>query len=118
MMPTPPAALLTTLKLLALLPGVKPRVAKDRLYGALLNAVLAQRPSFKLFPSEVSVADCEEIFITDNKGVDRVSPKGAEILLRLYRDSALPMSGQVPSGEVEEVLAYVARGRDGPVTAG
>ena len=118
MMPTPPAALLTTLKLLALLPGVKPRVAKDRLYGALLNAVLAQRPSFKLFPSEVSVVDCEEIFITDNKGVDRVSPKGAELLLRLYRDSALPMAGQVPSGEVEEVLAYVARGRDGPVTAG
>ena len=60
--------------------------------------MLAQRPSFKLFPSEVSVVDCEEIFITDNKGVDRVSPKGAEILLRLYRDSALPMSGQVPSG--------------------
>ena len=64
-MPTPPAALLTTLKLLALLPGVKPRVAKDRLYGALLNAVLAQRSSFNLWPSEVSVADCDEIFIPD-----------------------------------------------------
>ena len=115
-MPTPPAALLSTLKLLALLPDVKPRVAKDRLYGGLLNAVLAQRPSFKLFPSEVMVADCDEIFITDSKGIDRVSPNGAEILLRLYRDSALPMSGQVPSGEVGEVLAYIAGGVVGQAT--
>ena len=54
-MPVPPAALPATLRLLALLPGVKPRVAKDRLYSGLLNAVLAQRPSFKLWPSEGGV---------------------------------------------------------------
>ena len=110
--------MLATLKLLALLPGVKPRVAKDRLYGGLLNAVLAQRPSFKLWPSEVSVADCEEIFIPDRKGVDRVSPKGAEVLLGLYRAGALPMSGKVPSEEVADVLAYIAGGRHGQATAG
>ena len=110
--------MLATLKLLALLPGVKPRVAKDRLYGGLLNAVLAQRPSFKLWPSVVSVADCEEIFIPDRKGVDRVSPKGAEVLLGLYRAGALPMSGKVPSEEVADVLAYIAGGRHGQATAG
>ena len=109
--------MLATLKLLALLPGVKPRVAKDRLYGGLLNAVLAQRPSFRFFPSEVSVADCDEIFIPDRKGVDRVSAKGAEVLLKLYRDGALPMSGKVVSGDVGEVLAYIAGARDGQVTA-
>lgn len=109
-MQTPPAAWLSTLKLLALLPGVKPRVAKDRLYGGLLNAVLAERPSFKLWPSEVSVADCDEIFIADRRGTDRVSPKGAEVLLRLYRDGAFPMSGKVPSEEVGGVLAYIASG--------
>ena len=102
--------MLATLKLLALLPGVKSRVAKDRIYGGLLNAVLAQRPSFKLYPSEVSVADCDEIFIPDRKGVDRVSAKGAAVLLRLYRDGALPMSGKVPSREVAKVLAYIAGG--------
>ena len=116
-MPIPPANLLATLRLLALLPGVKPRVAKDRLYSGLLNAVLAQRPSFKFFPSEVSVADCDEIFIPDRKGVDRVSAKGAEVLLKLYRDGALPMSGKVVSGDVGEVLAYIAGARDGQVTA-
>ena len=99
---------MATLKLLALLPGVKPRVAKDRLYGGLLNAVLAQRRSFKLWPSEVSIADCDEIFIPDRKGIDRVSPKGAEILLELYRAGALPMSGKVPSEAVGDVLAYIA----------
>ena len=114
---TPRADFLATLKLLALLPDVKPRVAKDRLYGGLLNAVLAQRPSFKLFPSEVSVADCDEIFITDRKGIDRASPKGAELLLKLYRAGALPMSGKVPSGNVAEVLAYIAGGRAGPTSA-
>ncbi len=111
------AAPMATLKLLALLPGVKPRVAKDRLYGGLLNAVLAQRPSFNFWPSEVSVADCDEIFIPDRKGTDRVSPKGAEVLLKLYRDGALPMSGKVPSADVAEVLAYISSGRDGPATA-
>ena len=116
-MQTPPGARLATLNLLALLPGVKPRVAKDRLYGGLLNAVLAQRSSFNLFPSEVSVADCDEIFIPDRRGIARVSPKGAEVLLRLYRAGALPMSGKVPSEDVVEVLAYVASGRDGPATA-
>ena len=116
-MPTPPAALLSTLKLLALLPGVKPRVAKDRLYGALLNAVLAQRPSFKLFPSEVWVADCDEIFIPDRRGIDRVSPKGAEVLLKLYRAGALSMSGKAPSEEVGQVLGYIAGALDGQVTA-
>ena len=109
-MPVPPAALLATLRLLALLPGVKPRVAKHRLYGGLLNAVLAQRPSFKLWPSEVSVADCDEFFIPDRRGIDRVSPKGAALLLNLYRDGALPMSGKVPSEHVGEVLAYIASG--------
>ena len=116
-MPIPPANLLATLRLLALLPGVKPRVAKHRLYSGLLNAVLAQRPSFRLFPSEVSVVDCDEIFIPDRKGVDRVSAKGAEVLLKLYRDGALPMSGKVASGDVGEVLAYIAGARDGQVTA-
>ena len=116
-MPVPPAALLATLRLLALLPGVKPRVAKDRLYSGLLNAVLAQRPSFKLWPSEVSVADCDEIFIPDRRGIDRVSPQGAEVLLRLYRAGALPMSCQAPSDDLGAVLAYIASGRDGPVTA-
>ena len=116
-MQTLPTQLLATLKLLALLPGVKPRVAKHRLYGGLLNAVLAQRPSFKLWPSEVLVVDCDEIFIPDRKGIDRVSPQGAEVLLRLYRDGALPMSGKASSADVGEVLAYVASGRDGPVTA-
>lgn len=115
-MQTRSAALLATLKLLALLPGVKPRVAKDRLYGGLLNAVLAQRPSFKLWPSEVSVADCDEIFIPDRKGIDRVSPKGANVLLKLYRDGALPMSGKVPSEDVAEVLAYIASGLVGQAT--
>ena len=109
-MQTPSAVRLATLKLLALLPGVKPRVAKDRLYSGLLNAVLAQRPSFKLWPSEVSVVDCEELFMPDRKGVDRVSPKGAALLLKLYRDGALPMSGKVPSEDVVEVLAYIANG--------
>ena len=109
-MPIPTANLLATLRLLALLPGVKPRVAKDRLYSGLLNAVLAQRPSFKLWPSEVSVADCDEIFIPDRKGIDRVSPKGAELLLRLYRDGALPMSAKPPSEDVAAVLAYIASG--------
>ena len=112
-MPTPPTDLLATLKLLALLPGVKPRVAKDRLYGGLLNAVLAQRPSFKLWPSEVLVADCDEIFIPDRQGTDRVSPKGAEVLLKLYREGALPMLSKVPSEAVADVLAYIAGGRDG-----
>lgn len=100
--------MLATLKLLAMLPGVKPRLAKDRLYGGLLNAVLAQRPSFKLWPSEVAVADCDEVFIADRKGIDRVSPKGAALLLQLYRASALPMSGKLPSADVGEVLAYIA----------
>ena len=107
---------MATLKLLALLPGVKPRVAKDRLYGGLLNAVLAQRPSFKLWPGEVSVADCDEIFIPDRQGIDRVSPKGAGVLLKLYRAGALPMASKVPSEDVEEVLAYIASQRDGPAT--
>lgn len=115
-MQTPTANLLATLKLLAMLPGVKPRAAKDRLYGGLLNAVLAQRPSFKLWPSEVLVADCDELFISDRKGIDRVSPKGAEVLLKLYRAGALPMSGKVPSVDVGEVLAYIATGRDGLAT--
>ena len=116
-MPTPAADLLATLKLLAMLPGVKARVAKHRLYGGLLNAVLAQRPSFNLWPSEVSVADCDEIFIPDRKGIDRVSPKGAELLLKLYRAGALPMSGKVPSEDVGGVLAYIASGRDGLVAS-
>ena len=109
-MQTLPTQLLATLKLLALLPGVKPRVAKHRLYGGLLNAVLAQRPSFKLWPSEVLVADCDEVFIPDRKGIDRVSPKGAEVLLRLYREGALPVSAKPPSADVERVLAYIASG--------
>jgi hypothetical protein len=104
------ADLLATVRLLALLPGVKPRVAKDRLYAGLLNAVLAQRPSFKLWPCEVQVADCDELFIPDRNGVDRVSAKGAEILLRLYRDGALPMSAKPPSQNVAQVLAYIANG--------
>ena len=100
-----------------MLPGVKPRVAKDRLYGGLLNAVLSQRPSFKFWPCEVWVADCEELFIPDRKGIARVSPRGAEVLLKLYRAGALPMSAKVPSADVEEVLAYIASGRGGPATA-
>lgn len=37
-------------------------------------------------------------------------PKGAEVLLKLYRDGALPMSGKVPSEDVGDVLAYIASG--------
>ena len=39
------------------------------------------------------------------------------MLLKLYRDGALPMSGKVVSGDVGEVLAYIAGARDGQVTA-
>lgn len=105
---------------LELLPGVKPLSAM-RLIGEWIEDALAPccEPGYDpdgeplavdVGGKKILLAALEEVKQEEYYSAHKTSPQGAQLLLSLYADRALPMKG--PSGEPAETLvAYAADGR-------
>ncbi|MEO3430154.1 hypothetical protein AAFN88_14935 [Pelagibius sp. CAU 1746] len=105
---------------IALLPGVKPRAARQVLKDAqveLLEASLGEPdnvlsigqedPATTLAGRELRLADLEGIFKEDDWGKQRVTPKGAALIADLYLRGAFPLKGKNAAPESpDQLLAY------------
>lgn len=98
--------LLATSAFLAMLPGVKPRVAKAEIRNLFDDAVIEYKDEFRVGEEAVTVDEANELFISTLGVADRVSPKGARLLIRLYRAGALPMKWAKPRDVPENAQAY------------
>ena len=92
------------------LPRVKPRVNQSRLRDLLYHMAENRVTETSIGNSTVNQAELAQVFCEDNSGyfgiVQRVSPAGALVLVRLYLAHELEMSGKSPGEVSAEVLAY------------
>ena len=67
-----------------LLPNIRPMLAREQLGRALFQARRAQDRTARVATINVTLRELEELFIQDARGLPRVSPMGAALLLRLH----------------------------------
>jgi hypothetical protein len=92
------------------LPRVKPRVNQSRLRDLLYHMAEKRLKETTLGSSTVAQSELAELFCEDDSGyygtVERVSPAGARLLVRLYLAHDLDMSGKSAGTVSPEVQAY------------
>jgi hypothetical protein len=66
----------------------------------------------------VLLKDLDELFIEEEPGAPRISPKGAQLLLKLYRQGVLEVAEKRPDEDGAEILEAYAQGKASIVGAG
>jgi len=107
-----PEDLLSLTSFLGMLPGVKPRSARELLTACMHDAIWEKRGSFTLGPVTIPVGEANEFFIRDDRDVQHVSPRGAALLIKLYEAGELPMKTKRVQPTPDEALAYMQSEKD------
>jgi hypothetical protein len=95
---------------LRLLPGIGPRHERDRLGEAKYQAAHSPSRSADFNGMRLTLSELEELFVYDKQGRPRVSPAGASLLLRLFKQGAFAsFEDRNVTGDLE-LLAQYAKG--------
>ncbi|MDR3560585.1 MAG: hypothetical protein P4N59_03950 [Negativicutes bacterium] len=98
---------------LKLLPGVAPNNAKAQIRVAVEGDFL-QEPTGQIGTVVYKAEELKELFVEDQSGMSeviRITPEGAQTLIRLYNTEALKMKLGNKAGEPQqELLKYAASG--------
>jgi hypothetical protein len=90
------------------LPGVRAASAYTRLSGAYRDAVETQAATVTFWEATAPLDMAAQIFVRAADTKDRVSPKGAMLLLQLYRLGELPLEMSSPESVPTELSEYAA----------
>ncbi len=92
---------------LSMLPNIRARIARDALGEAKHEADASDDRCCHIAGRDIRSDELSELFLRDARGIARVSPRGARLLLQLYKLGAFEMkSSRAEIGHPEALIAY------------